>query len=230
MADKKETFAENSEQMFEETLGKLEAWFLKNQKIITAATVAVVILIGGYFGYHFLYQMPREKSAQDELFFAQDYFEIDSLDLALNGDGAHYGMIDVIGNYGGTDAANLAHYYIGVIYLKKGQYQEAINYLEKFKSEDLILAPMTKSLLGDCFAELGDMNEAMACYKSAIASHPNDMVTPMVLMKAAALCQVQNDYKQALDFYTRVRNEFVRSMEARDIDKYIAMMEAKINQ
>ncbi len=230
MAEKKETFAENSEQMFEETVSKIETWFLKNQKTITTVVLAVVIVVGGYFGYKFLYQAPREKAAQEELFFAQNYFEIDSLNLALNGDGAHYGMIDVIDNYGGTKAANLAHYYIGVIYLKQGQYQEAMDYLRKFKSDDLILTPMVLSLIGDCYAELGDMKEALSSYEKAVASNENDMVTPMVLMKAAALCELENDYAKALKFYTRIRNDYTRSNEARDIDKYIAMMEAKINQ
>jgi TolA-binding protein len=155
---------------------------------------------------------------------------MDSLNLALNGDGVHYGMIDVIDNYGGTKAANLAHYYVGIIYLKKGQYEDAAYYLKKFRSNDIILTPMVKSAIGDCYAELGDMAEALSYYEKAVSSHKNDMVTPAVLMKAAALCELQNDYQKALKFYTRVRNEYVQSTEARDIDKYIAMTEAKINQ
>jgi len=191
---------------------------------------AVVVLVGGYFGYKFLYQEPREKAAQEELFFAQNYFELDSLNWALNGDGVHYGMIDIIDNYSGTQASNLAHFYIGIIYLKKGQYQDAIDYLRKFSSNDLILTPLAKSSIGDCYAELGDMDKALSYYEKAVSSHKNDMVTPMILMKAAALCNLQNDYPKALKFYTRVRDEYTRSAEARDIDKYIAMMEAKIKQ
>jgi predicted negative regulator of RcsB-dependent stress response len=230
MAKKKETFAENSEQMFEETVSRIEGWFLKNQKHITTAVLAVVILVGGYFGYKFLYLEPREKAAQEDLFFAQNYFEIDSLNWALNGDGINYGMLDVIDNYKGTKAANLAHYYTGIIYLKKGLFEEAISYLKKFKSNELILTPLVRSSIGDCYAELGDMQEALSHYEKAASSHKNDMVTPMVLMKAAVLCNLQNDYQKALMFYTRIRDEHVRSNEARDIDKHIAMMEAKINQ
>jgi hypothetical protein len=69
MAEKKDTFAAHSEQMFEETVGKLEIWFLKYQKQLTTAVLAVVIAVGGYFGYRFVYLEPREKSAQEELFF-----------------------------------------------------------------------------------------------------------------------------------------------------------------
>lgn len=228
MAEKKETFAENSEHLFEETVGRLETWFLKNQKRVTTALIAVVLVVGGYFGYKFLYQNPREKSAQEELFFAQNYFEYDSLDLALNGDGAHYGLIDVIDNYSGTKAANLAKYYTGIIYLKKGEFKDAIEYLKDFKSDDLVLTPMVQSAIGDCYAELGEMDKALSYYETAIASHQNNMVTPMILMKAAALCEMQNDFQKALSFYTRVRDEFLRSSEAREIDKYIAMAEAKL--
>jgi predicted negative regulator of RcsB-dependent stress response len=230
MADKKDNLPVNTEQMFEETVSRLEAWFLKNQKHITTAVVAVVIAVGGYFGYKFLYLEPREKSAQEDMFFAQNYFEIDSLNWALNGDGVRYGMIDIIDNYGRTKAANLAHYYVGVIYLKKGQYEDAIDYLKKFKSTDLILTPMVRALIGDCYAELGDMKEALSHYEKAVSSYENDMITPMILMKAAALCDLQQDYQKALKFYTRIRNEYVSAPEARDIDKYIAMAEAKINQ
>jgi predicted negative regulator of RcsB-dependent stress response len=230
MAKKKETFAENSEQMFEETVSKIEAWFLKNQKHITTAVLAVVILIGGYFGYKFLYLEPREKEAQENLFFAENYLGIDSLNWALNGDGINYGMLDVIDNYRGTKAANLAHHHIGVIYLKKGLYEDALAYLKKFKSGDLIVTPMNTALIGDCYAELGDMQKALSYYEKAVSSHKNDMVTPMILMKAAILCNLQNDYEKALTFYTRIRDEHVRSNEARDIEKHIAMMEAKINQ
>ncbi len=230
MSGKKETFAENSEQMFEETVSKIETWFLNNQKQITIVLATVVILVGGYFGYNFLYQQPREKAAQEELFFAENYFEYDSLDLALNGDGVHYGLIDVIDNYDGTKASNLAKYYVGIIYLKKGQFQEALDYLQDFKSNDLIVTPMVQSAIGDCYAELDNLSEALSYYEKAASSHKNDMVTPMVLMKAAALCEIQNDNQKALTYYTRIRNEFTRSNEARDMDKHIARIKAKLNQ
>jgi len=230
MANKKDTLPVNTEQMLEETASRLEGWYLRNQKQVTIAIAAVIIAVGGYFGYKFLYLEPREKTAQEEMFIAQNFFEIDSLNWALNGHGTHYGFIDIIDNFRGTKAANLAHYYTGVIYMRKGEFENALHHLKKFRSNDLILTPMVRSLIGDCYAELGNMREALSHYERAVSSHANDMVTPMVLMKAAALCSIQGDYQKALRFYQRVRNEFIRSPEARDIDKYIALMEAKINQ
>ena len=230
MANKKDTLPVNTEQIFEDTVSRLEGWFLKNQKQVTIAIVAVVIAVGGYFGYRFLYMEPREKMAQEEMFFAENFFEIDSLSWALNGHGVHYGFIDIINNFRGTKSANLAHYYAGVIYLRKGQFEDAIYHLKKFRSNDLILTPMVRSLIGDSYAELGNMREALSHYERAVSSHVNDLITPMILMKIAAIHDIQGDYQRALRTYNRIRDEFIRSSEARDIDKYIALMEAKINQ
>jgi len=230
MTNKKDNLPVNAEQVFEDTVSKLEAWYLKNQKMITTSILAVFIVVGGFLSYKFLYMAPLENRAQEEMFFAQNFFEIDSLHWALNGNGVNYGMIDIIDNFRGTKAANLAQYYVGVIHLRLGNYEEAIRHLKKFKSNDLILTPMVLALIGDCHAELGDMRQALSYYERAIFTNVNDMVTPMVLMKAAALCVIQEDYQKALRFYTRVRTDFVRSPEARDIDKFIAMVEAKINQ
>jgi len=73
---------------------------------------------------------------------AQKYFEQDSLNKALNGDGQNPGFLDIIDEYSMTNASNLANYYTGLIFLKQGKYQDAINYLEKFDSDDEFVGPM----------------------------------------------------------------------------------------
>ncbi|MFX5999199.1 hypothetical protein ABTF05_22725, partial [Acinetobacter baumannii] len=73
--------------------------------------------------------------AADALFKAQQYFAIDSLNLVLNGDGQNKGALYVIKNYGGTKAANLAHYYAGVSYLKLGDFNNAVKYLKDFSTD-----------------------------------------------------------------------------------------------
>ena len=41
--------------------------------------------------------------------------------LALNGGEGKYGFIDIIDNYGSTDAGNLANYYAGMAFLNTKQ-------------------------------------------------------------------------------------------------------------
>jgi len=52
------------------------------------------------------------------MFFAEQYFEKDSLKLAMNGDGTNPGFIQIIDEYGSTKSGNLARYYLGICYLK----------------------------------------------------------------------------------------------------------------
>ena len=64
----------------------------KNRNIINAFVIGLVIAVGGYFGYKYLYQMPREKKASDKIFWAQETFAKDSADLALKGDPGSWGL------------------------------------------------------------------------------------------------------------------------------------------
>jgi hypothetical protein len=57
------------------------------------------------------------------MFQAVRYFESDSLNLALNGDGNNLGFLQIVEDYSGTKAGNLANYYAGVIYLKQGNFR-----------------------------------------------------------------------------------------------------------
>ena len=55
----------------------------------------------------------------------------DSLfNLAFNGGEGKYGFLDIVDEYSGTKAANLANYSIGMSYLNLKEYGNAIMYLE----------------------------------------------------------------------------------------------------
>ncbi|GHU85910.1 hypothetical protein FACS1894153_1990 [Bacteroidia bacterium] len=229
MAKNKDSFTGNSEFKFEEILSNIEQWFNKNQKILTISVVAVIAVVGIVLGYKYLYQMPLEEEAADNVFYAQRMIEVDSLNLALNGDGNHVGFLEIIDNYSGTDAANIAKFYVGVIYLKQGQYEDAIEYLERFKAHgDLFLAPLSQSLLGDAYAESGDNETALKCYDKAIKCKKNDVVIPDILVKAATLCDISGDYKKALSYYETLRKDYIGTQQAQNADKFIAMLEEKM--
>ena len=74
--------------------------------------------------------------------------------IALNGDDLNMGMLDVIEEFSGTNAANLAHYYTGMMYLNMNDYQNSIKFLSKFNSNDILLSSLATGSIGDAFAEL----------------------------------------------------------------------------
>jgi hypothetical protein len=59
--------------------------------------------------------------------------------LSLNGSEGKFGFLKIADEYSGTDAGNLANY-AGIAYLNTGKYTEAIDYLSKFKSDDIVLS------------------------------------------------------------------------------------------
>lgn len=184
-------------------------------------------MVLAYFGFQRFYLMPQEKEAQSQMFMAEKYFEQDSLKLALNGDGMYPGFLEIIDDYGMTKSARLAHYYAGIIYLNEGQFEEAISHLKKFKIKDALVAPMAKGAIGDAYMELGKTAEAGEQYLQAAKVSVNDFTTPVFLQKAAWAFEDSGDNKKALEAYERIRTEFPRSAEARDVEKFIAKLKGQ---
>ena len=214
----------------EEALGKTEQFIEKNQKIIIIIIVSLVALVLGYFGIKQFYIKPQEAKVHAEMFYAEKYFELDSLDLALNGDGEHVGFLEVIDNYGITKASNLAKYYTGIIYLKKGQFQEAINYLEDYDVDDQIIGSIATSSIGDAYMEMNNLDKALEYYLKAADQNINNFTSPQCLMKAGFVYEEKGDWTSALKTYERIKKEFFKSQESREIDKYIAKAKGMLNQ
>jgi tetratricopeptide (TPR) repeat protein len=209
----------------EEALSKTEKFIEANQKIILIVVAALIVVILGFFGLRKYYIEPKEKEAQGQMFMAEMYFENDSLNKALNGDGQYPGFLEIIDQYGLTKASNLAKYYAGICYLKMGDFEEAIRYLKKFNGQDELAGPMATGAIGDAYMELGDINEAISYYTKAAEQSTNEFTAPLFLMKAAASCELQGDYRKALKLYRQVKEKYSRSYDAREIDKYISYAE-----
>ena len=119
----------------EEVYSKTETFVNENKNTLSGIIAALVIIVGGYFAYTSFYLAPLQEEAQQEMFMAEKYFTMDSLDKAVYGDGLYPGFIDIVDEYGSTKAGNLANYYLGISFLKMGQFESAIQALNDFSSE-----------------------------------------------------------------------------------------------
>ncbi len=212
----------------EQSLTKAEIFFEKNKNPLLVGTGVVVALVLAFYGYTKYFVEPLEAEAQKEVFMAQKYFEQDSLKLALNGNGNDMGFLDIAEEYSSTKIGNLANYYAGVCYLNLGQFENAIEYLDKFDGNDEVLSVISVGAIGDAFLELNQAEEALDYYTKATKVNNNEFVIPIYLMKAAQTAEILKDYKAALGFYTRLKKDFSESPEAKDVDKNIAFAETKL--
>jgi tetratricopeptide (TPR) repeat protein len=225
---KKTTRAEENIQAVEEALSKTERFIEDKQKPILIVIAVLVVVVLAFFGFQRFYLMPQEKEAQVQIFMAEKYFDQDSLNLALNGDGLNPGFLDIIDDYKWTKTANLAHYYAGIVYMKQGDYQTAIDYLENFSGDDELVAPMAIGAIGDCYLEIGETQKAIDHYLRAANFSKNDVTSPAFLMKAGWTYEINEEYNKAVDVYKIIKTEHSKSQEAREIDKFIAHAEAMV--
>lgn len=216
----------------DESASKSEEWVSKNQNYILGIIGVIAVGVLGYLAYVQFVQNPKETSAANEMYYPQQYFDQalnnevakDSLfNLALNGAEGKYGFLDIIEEYQGTKAANLANYSAGMSYLNMQKYQEAIGHLENFSSDDDVLGALGKGGLGDAFMQLGQPADALGYYEKAVSHSDNDFTTPKFLYKVGVTAMELGQHDKALQSFERIKNDFSSSDEAKTIDAFIGM-------
>ena len=216
----------------DEGASKTEEWVQKNQNYILGVIGVIAVGVLAYLGYHQFIQNPKEASAANELFYPQQYFdqalasetEKDSLfTLALNGAQGKYGFLDIIEEYSGTKAANLAKYSAGMTYLNLKQYDQAVSYLEDFSSDDDIMGAMAKGGIGDAFSQLNQPEDALDYYEKAIAHSDNEFTAPRYLHKAGVIALALGEKSKALGYFERIKEEYPNSQEANGVDALIGL-------
>ena len=218
---------EDGFEQLEDALTSSEQFIEKNQKMIMNVVLGLLVVICIYFGYNKFVAEPQATEAANQIFGAQNYFEKDSFNLALNGDGNVLGFVEISDKYSSTPSGNLANLYAGLSYLYINDYENAIKYLKKFSSDDFLLANMATANIGDAYMQLGNYKKAAEYYQKASSSKTNDFSTPVFLMKEGIALEKANNYKEAVRVYEKIEKEYPTSVEARDIEKYIERAKLK---
>ena len=213
----------------DETASMTEDWVAKNQKIIIGLVAAAAIITIGYLAYQRFIAAPKQEDAANEMFLAQQNFQkatdgvaSDSLyKLSLNGSEGKFGFLKIADEYSGTDAGNLANYYAGIAYLNTGKYTEAIDFLKKFKSEDIVLGALAEGAIGDAYSQKNQAKEALDSYVKAANMNKNDFTTPRFLLKAGKTALALGNKSDALKYFTDIKDNYDGSPESASIDVLI---------
>jgi predicted negative regulator of RcsB-dependent stress response len=198
----------------------------RNKKAITIAAAVIVLLAGAYLAYKYLVQEPNERKAAEAMFKAEEYYRMDSLEKALNGDGLNAGFLKIIDKYGGTDAGNLARFYAGSILLQQGQFSRAVNQLTDFETDAKQIQARAYKLTGDAYAEQGKNKDALEYYKKAARHFPKDEVSSSDYLFTAAYfaARIMNDKEEAIDLLKELKKKYARTEKGFEVDKYLAQL------
>ena len=209
-------------------ISKTEEFVAHHKGIVLGGAITLALIVVGFFGYRY-YKNTQETQAQNNMFQAVHYFEADSLNLALNGDGNNLGFLAIIDEYKITDAANLANFYAGAAYLKQGKYDLAILYLEDYNANDLLVQPRAYSLIGDAYMELQDYENAASFYQKAADHKSNKYFTPRYLMKAALAYEKANNKDAAIEAYSEIIDKYWDSEQYQEARKFKARLGGAIS-
>jgi tetratricopeptide (TPR) repeat protein len=222
-----ETFADTLDHQLEETISRSEAFIETYKNKLLAGLGILLLVFGAYYYVWHIYLPGQEQEAQEQAYMAQRWFENDSLDLAIKGKGQYAGFETIADEYGMTKIGKLSHYYLGIAYLRKGKFQEAIDELDKFSSDDMMLAAVALGAKGDAMLELGQKEDALAQYEKAASTNENRFTTPIYLQKAAELAENLGQKEKALEIFNRLKDEYKETNEGMNAEKYIARIQAK---
>lgn len=205
-------------------LDNLQYYYENNKNRINTIVIVIVAVVAGYFGYQKLYKEPREDKATTKSSIATRYYQMDSLNLALNGDGQNAGFLKIIKTYDGTSAANLARFYAGTCYLRMGDFNNAVKYLKDFNGKGTILAYEADGCIGDAYMEQGKIKDGIEYYKKASDNKDDETITPIYLYRLGVAYEMDKQNAEAKKAFMRIRDEYPKSVVARDIDKELAQL------
>jgi tetratricopeptide (TPR) repeat protein len=193
----------------------------------------VILLIGGWLAYKNFIVAPKVEKAADAIFpaeqifdkMAQNGFTKDSINLVLNGGPGFSGMVKISKEFSGTDAGNMANYYAGACYLQNGDFANAIKYLKDFSTSATQIQSRAYGMIADASAELNKNDDALEYYKKAASVNEKDeALSPLYLFQAGLFAEKTGKSKEAIDLYQKVKNDYPKSAQAGDIDKYLAKL------
>ena len=194
----------------------------KYGKNILLTIAGLVIIVGGYIAYQQLIIKPKEEKAADAIYKTQQFFQMDSSRLVLDGDGNNKGVLYIMKNYSGTKAANLAYYYAGVSYLKLGDFNKAIENLKDFSTDAKQIQAAAYGVLGDAYAEAGKKEDAVSSYTKASKTFEFDeALSSEYLFRAALLSSTIGKSKEAVSLFKELKEKFPKTEKASQADKYI---------
>lgn len=209
-----------------EVIATTGAWVDTNKKKIISIIAGVVIVVGGYLGYTYGYQQPREEKAQTLCTDGLQFIQNSDFETALNGEGTFPGYIKIADEYSGTDGANLANLYAGVCFAQQNKYQEAIPYLKAYTpGDDQSVSAMALFALAQCYAGVNDVDQAITTFQKAAEQADNSALSPMCLIEAGKLLESQNKNAEALAIYETIKRDYPTSTlvvgSPAEIEKYI---------
>lgn len=208
---------------------KTELFVDRNRKILTTVIGIAVVIFVGYFAYNNLVLIPANEEAMDSIWKAQLYMEKDSVEQARFGDGYDIGFEDVIEQHSGTNAAKLAHYYLGIIERNEGNFDLALDHFMECDFDDNTVGILAMGNVGDMHVELENVEEGASWLektaKASDSKQSGDFAAPFFYKKAGLAYMKLGDNAKARSMFKAIVDNYEGSSEYNMAQKLVGRLQ-----
>ncbi len=175
----------------------------KARKIMMWATIAVAIVVIGVLLYIFAYKQPAVAKGNEAI------GDADRIALFEGNDSTALAAYEAVAANHGFDAGNRAALESAIILYRQGEYQKALDYVEKYSATDNVVGPLAYGLKGDCLVNLDKYADAVKAFNKAIsASDNNPQLVPYFLQKKAVVLCAEGNFAEAAKAYKEIEEKY----------------------
>lgn len=198
------------------------------QQLLIAAGVIVVIIAAIY-----IYNNKQEENqiaASTELSKILPIYEQKNYQQAISGQPGTSvtGLETLVDNYGSSEAGEVAKIYLGNSNYYLGNYQQALDHYGDYSGD--LIEFKAASLAGQaaCYYSLGNYEEAAKFYKKAANVSKINALNPSYLLSSGKMFILSGDLEEAEEIFKSIKEDYKKSTEASEIDRYIAEVKLKM--
>jgi predicted negative regulator of RcsB-dependent stress response len=206
---------------------RIKRWVNAQNKGLTYAIGAVVILVGGFLCYMQFYKLPKEKEAIAAIYKIQDLFDMDSFRQVAKD------APKLADKFSGTKGGELAAYMAGVASLHTGDFNNAVKYLEDVDFKDDVMKIQATGLLGDAYVENKDLESGLKQYLKAGKNAKVQFASIWWYKKAGRIYEKKNEWKKAQELYEMVKKngqDQDPTPEMAEVEKLLERAKAKTGE
>ena len=208
------------------------SFYYENKKYISYALTALLVVVVGIFIIVNNRRANNEKAAAEfaKVFPIYDAgaSQVSQFKVAIDGQPEKniMGLKKIVENYGGSDAGEIARYYLGNAYYQLGQYDDALKAFDSFSSNSSLLNASAYAGIAGCYEVKHDLSKAASYYEKAANTLADPIHTPEYLNSSARCYGLSGEKEKAVTLYKRLKKEYPNSTFAREVDRFIAQFSA----
>jgi tetratricopeptide (TPR) repeat protein len=201
-------------------------FFEENKKTLYAAGAGLVVLIAA-IGFYLWNAQQTEAEAQEHLGQIERVYAAGNYEQALQGTESQMGLLEIADTYSGTNAGNLATFYIANAYLRNDMPEEALTYLQRFDKDRDLVGASALAAEASILEDRGDFSEAADLYEQAASYVESASLSPRYLLNAGRAYESADNLDAAQRVYTEIQETYADAPESEEVQRHLARVDAK---